>query len=104
MNRLALGVATLASVAGTMVATTGTAHAATEHCDDYRSPDKVELDYETTTLNLPAGTRVCYKAGNQVFTTYVPYGGVLTSMATNRHGDIQAFSYYIVLHSPYPYS
>jgi hypothetical protein len=82
------------------VGTSSPSSAATAQCEGYNSPDKVELDYETTTVDLPAGSTVCYKSGTQVFTTVVGYDGVLTSEATNKKGQIQAISYYIVVCPP----
>ena len=95
MKRLAISAATLALAGAALVGTAGTSSATTEHCPDFDSPDKVELDGESTSVNLPAGTTVCYKAGTQVFTTTVGADGVLTSEATNNRGRLLGISYYI---------
>lgn len=100
MKRLAVSASTLALVGVALVGTASPSSAATDQCADYNSPDKVELDYETTSVNLPAGSTVCYKAGTQVFTVVVGYDGVLTSEATNKHGRLQGISYYIVIDCP----
>jgi hypothetical protein len=100
MKRLVGSAAALAVVGVALVSTAGPSSAATNHCADYASPDKVELDYETTSVDLPAGSTVCYKAGTQVFTVVVGYDGVLTSEATNKHGKLQGISYYIVIDCP----
>jgi hypothetical protein len=78
-----------------MVSTAGPSSAVTEHCANYDSPNKVELSGEDTSVNLPAGSTVCYKAGTQVFTVTVGADGVLTSAATNKHGQLLGISYYI---------
>jgi len=100
-KRIAVPAATLALATATLVgATAAPSSAKTEHCDDYKSPDKVELDYETTTLYFEPGTTVCYKSSTQVFTTVVGYDGVLCSEAHNKKGKRQAISYYIVIGTP----
>ena len=96
MRRLASSAAVLAVAAAALVGTAGPSSAVTEHCPD--GPGKVELNYETTTVNLPAGSTVCYKAGTKVDTVTVGSDGVLTSTITNRNGVVQGISYYIVTH------
>lgn len=88
--------------AAALVSIASPSSASAAHCDDFNSPDKVELNGDTTSVNLPPGTTVCYKAGNQVFTAVVGPDGVLTSEATNKHGVPQGISYYIVDSTP-PY-
>jgi hypothetical protein len=100
MKRLAGSAAALAVAGVALVGTSSPSSAVTNHCEDYTSPDKVELDYETTTVDLPAGSTVCYKAGTQVFTVVVGDDGVLTSEATNKWGHPQGISYYIVVDCP----
>ncbi|MDQ4053191.1 MAG: hypothetical protein M3237_10890, partial [Actinomycetota bacterium] len=92
MKRLAACAATLTVVGVALVGTAGPGSAATAHCADFNSPDKVELDGETTSVNLPAGSTVCYKSSTEVFTVVVGADGVLTSEATNKHGRIQGIS------------
>ena len=102
MKRLASTGAAMAVVGMALVIPAGPSSAATEHCADVNSPDKVELEEETTSVDLPAGSTVCYKSGTQVFTVVVGSDGVLTSEATNKHGRIQAISYYVVIDCPPP--
>ncbi|HEY0888645.1 MAG TPA: hypothetical protein VGE38_03420 [Nocardioides sp.] len=98
MRRLASSAALLVGTAAALVGIAGPSSAATAHCADYTSSDKVELDYETTTVELPAGSTVCYKAGTQVDTVTVGSDGVLTSTLLNKAGKPMAISYYIVTH------
>lgn len=98
MRLLASSAAALALAAAALVGTVSPSSAATQHCADYKSPDKVELDYETTTVDLPAGSTVCYKAGTQVATAVVGEDGVLTSTLIGPSGQPMAISYYIVTH------
>jgi hypothetical protein len=102
MKRLAVSVATLAVAGAALVTTAGPSSAATDQCADFNSPNKVELDYEATSVDVPAGSTVCYKSGTQVFTVVVGDDGVLTSEATNKHGRLQGISYYIVIDCPPP--
>jgi hypothetical protein len=104
IKRLGASAATLAVVGVAMVSTAGPSSATTEHCPNYDSPDKVELSGENTSVSLPPGTTVCYKAGTQVFTVTVGADGVLTSAATNKHGQLQGISYYIPDCPPPTYS
>jgi hypothetical protein len=101
MKRLAICAATLAVVGVSLVGTANSASATTDHCEDFMSPDKVELDDEATSVELPAGSTVCYKSGTQVFTVVVGSDGILTSEATNKFGKPQGISYYIVVEPPY---
>jgi hypothetical protein len=100
--RVLASAAAAAGLCATALVSAGPASAVTEQCANYKSPDKVELSYETTTLQLPAGSTVCYKAGTQVFTVVVPDDGILTSAATNKWGKPLAFSYYIPSETPPP--
>ncbi len=102
MKRLVASVTALAAAGVAFVGTSSPAAAATEQCADYQSPNKVELNYETTTVQLDPGTIVCYKAGTQVFTVQVGSDGVLTSQATNKFGRLLAISYYVVTTPPPP--
>lgn len=76
------------------------ASAATEHCPDHSSSDvtKHELNYETTTLSLAAGTQICVKAGTEVSgIVTVGASGVYTQdFAFNKHGKALGISYYVV--------
>lgn len=100
--RALIATAAAASFCATALVAAAPASATTAQCPNYNSPDKVELNYETTTLQLPAGSTVCYKAGTQVFTTVVPDDGILVSAATNKWGRPLAFSYYIPSDTPPP--
>jgi hypothetical protein len=96
MKRLASSAAALALAAVALVGTASPSSATTEHCDDYKSPDKVELDYDTTTVYVGAYATVCYKAGTRVDTVTVGSDGMLTSELLNRNGKAMDISYYIV--------
>ncbi len=100
MKRLGAGAAVLIAIGGSMAATAGPGTAATAHCADHQSAEKVELDYETTTIEVAPGSTVCYKSGTQVFTVVADEDGVVTSTATNKAGKVQAISYYIVIDTP----
>lgn len=100
MHRTLVLSSTLAVVATALVVSTPTAGATTAQCADRTSPDKVELAYETTSVALPAGTVVCYKAGTQVATVTIGDDGLLTSTLANRRGIAQAISYYVVVAEP----
>jgi hypothetical protein len=95
MKRLGASAAALALAAVALVGTASPSSATTEHCADYKSPDKVELDYETTTLHFRPYTTVCYKAGTEVRTVVVGDTGVLKSDVYNKFGKRMAISYYI---------
>lgn len=96
MKRLAGSAAALALAAAALVGTAGPSMASTAHCDDYMSPDKVELSYETSTVYVGAYATVCYKAGTRVDTVTVGGDGMLTSTLLNRQGKAMGISYYIV--------
>jgi hypothetical protein len=96
MKRIASSAAALALAAVALVGTAAPSSAATEHCEDYKSPDKVELDYETTTVYVGAYATVCYKAGTSVKTVTVGGDGMLTSTILNHRGKPKGISYYIV--------
>jgi hypothetical protein len=97
MKRLASSAAALAIAAVALVGTASPSSAATGYCDDYKSPDKVELTVETTSAYVGAYATVCYKAGNEVRTVTVGSSGMLTSTILNRQGNAKAISYYIVI-------
>jgi hypothetical protein len=103
MKRIASSAAALALAGVALVGTAGPSSATTEHCEDYKSPDKVELDYETTTLYFEPYTTVCYKAGTEVRTVVVGDSGILKSTVYNKNGKRMAFSYYIADYDCPPY-
>ncbi len=103
MKRLAVSAASLVLAGAGFFGAAGPGVASTAHCPGYNTEDKVELDYETTTLSFAPGTTVCYKSGTQVFTVVVGPSGVLTSQALNKAGRPMGISYYIVVDEPtYP--
>lgn len=95
MKHLIHSLAALAMAGAALTATGGAASAVTEHCPDFNSPNKVELDGEITVVQLAPGTEVCYKSGTRVFTTTVGADGLLVSEAYNRNGNRMGISYYI---------
>ncbi|WP_107774834.1 hypothetical protein [Nocardioides sediminis] len=103
MKRIASSAGALALAAVALVGTAGPSSAVTDHCDDYKSPDKVELDHETTTLYFEPYTTVCYKAGTETRTVVVGDSGVLKSEIYNKKGKRMAFSYYIADYDCPPY-
>ena len=96
MKRLAGSAAALALAAVALVGTASPSIASTDHCDGSVSSDKVELDYETTTVYVGAYATVCYKAGTRVATVTVGADGMLTSTLLTRQGNAMGISYYIV--------
>ncbi|HSU01314.1 MAG TPA: hypothetical protein VLK03_02095 [Nocardioides sp.] len=97
MKRIASSAAALALAAVALVGTAAPSSAVTEHCDDYTSSDKVELDYETTSVYVGAYATVCYKAGTTVKTVTVGADGILRSTILNKNGKRMGISYYIVI-------
>lgn len=94
--------ATKCGVAAAVLALSGglmsaPASAATQHCSTTKFPNKVELDGDRTKVQtgLPAGTKVCIKAGTRITIVYVDEGGYITQRAIkNRNGKALAISYY----------
>jgi len=79
----------------------------TEHCPDHSSPDvtKVELDYETTSLDLtlPEGSWICVKAGTEAQMVQLGPGGTYTQdFAFNKKCKALAISYYVIYKKPCP--
>jgi hypothetical protein len=97
MKRIASSAAALALAAVALVGTAGPSSATTQHCDNHTSADKVELDYQTTSVYVGAYATVCYKAGNRVMTTTVGADGILRSTLLNGNGKPMGISYYIVV-------
>jgi hypothetical protein len=97
MKRLAGSAAALALAAVALVGTASPGSAVTEHCADSKSPDKVELHHDTTSVYVGAYATVCYKAGTEVKTVTVGADGILRSTILNHKGNPRDISYYIVI-------
>ena len=97
MRRAAAAAAVLALAGAGLAAGASSAAATTAHCADHTTLEKVELDYETTTVELEPGTVVCYKAGTRVATVTVGDDGMLVSTITNKAGKAMAISYFVIV-------
>lgn len=96
MKRIASSAAAMALAAMALVGTAGPSSAATQHCPDHTTADKVELKYNTTSVYVGAWAKVCYKSGTRIDWADVGADGMLTSELYNRIGNRMDISYYIV--------
>ena len=97
LSRKIMVAASAIAIGGSVGLTAGPVGAVTAHCDANEFPNKVELDGTSASFdtNLPAGTEVCIKAGNEVVIVVVGPGGVIQNLEiTNAQGKFLGISYY----------
>ncbi len=97
ISRLVVPAATAVLMTGGLAAPANAAPKEALHCPDYKSPDKVELSGDDSSVEVADGIqRVCLKAGAGIEYAFVDSAGYITSSG-------KGISYYIPVECPPEY-